>query len=70
MEPKKKMGRPATGRRDQYVCLPLYMAEKKLLVAYAKQMKTPVSTLIRTFVLQSLPTDKTELPTDKTNILI
>jgi hypothetical protein len=53
--PKKKMGRPITGRRDNYVCLPLYDDEKAMLVAYAKKMKTPVATLMRTLIFQSLP---------------
>jgi hypothetical protein len=49
------MGRPKTGRRDNYVCLPLNLSEKQMLVEYAKQLKTPVSTLMRTLIFQSLP---------------
>jgi hypothetical protein len=52
---KKKMGRPKTGRRDKYVCLPLNLSEKQMLEDYAKQLKTPVSTLMRTLIFQSLP---------------
>jgi hypothetical protein len=58
METKKKMGRPRLDdpklKRDQYVCFPLSKAEKAILVKQAKNLKTPVSTLIRTLVFQSL----------------
>jgi hypothetical protein len=52
---KKKIGRPKTGRRDNYVCLPLNLSEKQILVEYAKQLKTPVTTLMRTLIFQNLP---------------
>jgi hypothetical protein len=58
MENKKKVGRPFIDdpkmRRDQYVCTPLTKAEKIQLVKYARNLKTPVSTLIRTLVFQSI----------------
>jgi len=58
METKKKMGRPPVDdpeqKRDQYVCTPLTRAEKAQLVKYAKNLKTPLSTLIRTLVFQSI----------------
>lgn len=58
METKKKMGRPPvedpTLKRDQYVCTPLTKSEKAVLVKYARNLKTPVSTLIRTLVFQSI----------------
>lgn len=58
METKKKMGRPPVEdpklKRDQYVCTPLTRAEKAILVKYAKNLKTPLSTLIRTLVFQSI----------------
>jgi hypothetical protein len=58
MENKKKVGRPFIEdpkmRRDQYVCTPLTKAEKTQLVEYAKNLKTPLATLIRTLVFQSI----------------
>lgn len=58
MENKKKIGRPFLDnpimKRDQYVCTPLTKAEKTQLVKYARNLKTPVSTLIRTLVFQSI----------------
>jgi len=58
MENKKKVGRPFINdpkmRRDQYVCTPLNKAEKTQLVEYAKNLKTPLATLIRSLVFQSI----------------
>jgi hypothetical protein len=57
METKKKMGRPPVDdKRNQYVCTPLTKSEKAILVKYAKNLKTPLSTLIRTLVFQSITT--------------
>jgi hypothetical protein len=58
MENKKKVGRPFIDdpkmRRDQYVCTPLTKTEKIQLVKYAKSLKTPLATLIRTLVFQNI----------------
>jgi hypothetical protein len=55
---KKKVGRPVTGRRMNYVCLPLNDEEKKILASHAKSLRTSVSTLMRTLIFQSLPGKK------------
>ena len=55
---KRKVGRPITGARDNYVCVPLNDEEKKLLVNHAKALRTSMSTLIRTLIFQSLPQKK------------
>lgn len=58
MENKKKIGRPFLDdpkmKRDQYVCTPLTKAEKNQLVKYARNLKIPVSTLIRTLVFENI----------------
>jgi len=58
LETKKKMGRPPIEnpelRRDKYVCTPMTKEEKDILVKHAKNLKTSISTLIRTLVFQSL----------------
>jgi hypothetical protein len=53
MEPvKKKMGRPITGRRDKYVCLPLYETEQIKLKNLAIKLNLPVSTILRNSVFE------------------
>ena len=52
---KRKVGRPITGARDNYICVPLNDEEKKLLVRHARALDTSMSTLIRTLIFQSLP---------------
>lgn len=55
---KNKGGRPATGRRDNYVCLPLNDYEKKILVSHTKALDTSVSTLMRSLIFQNLSEKK------------
>jgi len=52
---KRKPGRPATGRRPFNVCLPLSSSEKAQLDAIAKELNTPLATLMRNMIFQALP---------------
>jgi len=52
---KRKPGRPATGRRQHNVCLPLSDSEKAQLDAIATKLNTPLATLMRNLIFQAIP---------------
>lgn len=54
MEGKRKVGRPATGRRNNYLSMPLHDNEKEALAAAAKGAGKPVSAYLRDTILETI----------------
>lgn len=54
VEEKRRVGRPATGRRKNYLSMPLHDAEKEALNAAAKEAGKSVSGYLRDTILETI----------------
>ena len=55
---KRKPGRPATGKRKHNTVISLFDSEKAQLVSLAKELSTPLATLMRNLIFQYLHLNK------------
>ncbi len=63
---KRKPGRPATGKRKHNTVISLFDSEKAQLVSLAKELSTPLATLMRNLIFQyPLTKRKMETKTEK-----